>query len=68
MAARQPTASGIEPLAYSIHETARMLGLSRDTIHRLIRRGDLARVKVGSRTLIPSRSIHELLDEGEAPV
>ena len=60
-----PIGEPAEPLAHSIDETARLLGLSRDTIHRLIRDGELARVKIGSRTLVTTRSMHKLLEERE---
>ena len=56
-----------EPLAHSVDETERLLGLSRDTVFRLINNGELARVKVGRRTLITTRSMHKLLEERRRP-
>lgn len=41
-----------EPLAVSVSEAARMLGVSRPTVYALIRRADFPSFKVGQRTLI----------------
>jgi excisionase family DNA binding protein len=48
-------------LAYSVQETADALGVSRDTIHELIRTGRLHSVKAGARTLIGVRQIEAFL-------
>lgn len=53
--------------AYSPAEAAALLGISRSTIYVLIDSGDLARVKVGRRTLIPAVEIDRLLDVRTAP-
>ena len=49
------------PRAYSIAETALLLSLSKATVTRRIREGKIRAVHVGSRVLIPSESIQELL-------
>lgn len=49
-----------EPLTYSIKEAARLLGLGRTTIYRLIGEGRLDTVKIGNRTLIKLRSMQRL--------
>lgn len=54
-------------LAYSVLEVAEMLGTSRDTVERLVKDGNLARVPgTGRAVLIPRRSVDRLIDEAEA--
>jgi excisionase family DNA binding protein len=50
-----------ERLALTVDETAAALGLSRPTIWRMIRRGELQSVKVGGRRLIPVAALRALL-------
>jgi hypothetical protein len=55
----------VKPIALSIPETGRVLGgdidpLSRNTIYRMIGRGDLEAFKLGSRTMITVASIEAL--------
>ncbi|CAN5312049.1 hypothetical protein BH10PSE6_BH10PSE6_40670 [soil metagenome] len=47
--------------AYSVPETAELLGLSEASIFRALRRGDIESVMLGGRRLIPARSIETLL-------
>jgi excisionase family DNA binding protein len=47
--------------AYSVAETAASLGLSRDTINKLVRTGELASRKVGTRRLILAASVATFL-------
>lgn len=56
----------MEPFALSIPETGKALGgagdpLSRDTIYRMINRGDLEAFKLGARTFIKTESIKALI-------
>jgi excisionase family DNA binding protein len=51
----------IEPLAYSPMEAARRLGVGRSTIYELIKSGDLAISKLGTRTLIHDESCRRVL-------
>lgn len=51
----------IEPLTLSIKDTARLLGLGRSTVYRLIGEQQLQTVKIGSRTLIKTASIRSLV-------
>ena len=54
-------------LAVTVPEAAEMLGgVHVNTIWSLLRRGELRRVKVGSRTVIPLDSIDTFLN-GEGP-
>ena len=50
-------------LTYSVAETARVLGLSRPTVYRLMDRPDFPSVRVGSRVLIPCGLLREWLEE-----
>ena len=47
--------------AYSVAETAKMLGLCEASIYRAMHRGDIESVTLGGRRLIPARSIDKLL-------
>jgi excisionase family DNA binding protein len=53
------------PLAYSIKEASRATSLGRTRLYQLIAAGQLAAVKVGSRTLIPAHALHKLLEGGQ---
>lgn len=50
-------------LTYSVAETARVLGVSRPTVYRLIDRPDFPSVRVGSRVLIPCGLLEVWLEE-----
>jgi excisionase family DNA binding protein len=41
------------PIAHSIADAARSLGIGRTKLYELIGQGEIAVVKIGSRTLIP---------------
>jgi excisionase family DNA binding protein len=53
-----------QQLVASITGTAKMLGLSRSSIYRLIAVKKLKTVKVGSRRLVPLAAIDALLNQG----
>lgn len=46
-----------DPIAMSISDTCRMLGLSRYTISRLIKSGAIRSRKVGRRVLVCTKSV-----------
>lgn len=50
-----------ERRAYSVKDVAAASGLSRATLYRLIKEGQLAPVRVGGRTLIPADQLDSLL-------
>lgn len=50
----------IEP-PLSIEQTQNLLGVSENTVRRLIERGRLRQVKIGRRVVIPAESIRALL-------
>lgn len=51
----------MEPLTISINATMAVLGLGRTTVFRLIRDQKLRVTRVGSRTLVHTQSIRDLL-------
>jgi len=58
------TAGQHSQAAYSPAEAAGQLSISRSTLYGLISAGQLRRVKIGRRTLIPATEIDRLLNEG----
>jgi excisionase family DNA binding protein len=56
--------SGLERLAYGIADAAFVSGISRSKLYELLKRGELASVKIGARRLIQARSLAELLERG----
>ena len=61
--ARSHEAGGaaIEPLSVRIATAVQITGISRSRLYELIQSGDLETVKVGRSTLIPYRSLKELV-------
>lgn len=51
-----------DPLAYSPRDFCDATGLSRATLYRLLRSGEIAFVKARRRTLIPAAELHKLLE------
>lgn len=49
------------PLSVSVEEAARLLGLSRSNLFKLMESGELRSVKVGSRRLVPRWALEEFL-------
>ncbi|MGY2702553.1 helix-turn-helix domain-containing protein [Nocardioides sp. HB32] len=54
----------IEPDLLDQAEVARRLNVSRTTIWRLAKRGDIRTVRIGSRTLIPRSELRRIIDSG----
>lgn len=52
----------MEPLAYSINDTARALSLGRTSVYVLIGDGRLETFKLGRRTLVKAESIRRLIN------
>lgn len=50
----------MEPLAISINETAKALGVGRSSVYALIKSGGLDAIKIGRRTLLTTESIKRL--------
>lgn len=52
----------MEPLALSVNDACRVLGLGRSKIYDLIAKGRLETLKIDKRTLIKTASIRALVD------
>jgi excisionase family DNA binding protein len=52
----------MDPLAISINETAKVLGLGRTSIYAMIGDGRLETFKLGRRTLVKTASIRRIVD------
>ncbi len=50
------------PLAVSVSEAGRLLGISRSTAYAAVKRGDIPSVRIGGRVLVPLRRLEELID------
>ena len=53
--------TSVPKLAFTPHEAAEALGISRNLLYQLIGSGQLRSIKAGSRRLIPASAITELL-------
>jgi excisionase family DNA binding protein len=51
----------MEPLAVSVKEAARIVGVSRSRLYELIGSGQVEARKIGSRTIIPTDSLRALV-------
>ncbi|MEO1656716.1 MAG: helix-turn-helix domain-containing protein [Pseudomonadota bacterium] len=51
-----------EPYALSPTDAARALSVGRSTVYKLISQGDLETTKIGTRTLVTTRSIKALAE------
>lgn len=49
------------PLTYSIAEAVALTSVSRSTLYRAAKRGDLKAKRCGGRCLIDARSLHEFV-------
>lgn len=50
----------MEPLAISINETAKALGIGRSSVYVLLKSGKLDAFKIGTRTLLTTESVKRL--------
>lgn len=55
----------MEPRLVGIREAAAILGVSRDTVRRLIKAGKVRLVRVSRRVLIPRAEIDRICSHGE---
>jgi excisionase family DNA binding protein len=58
-------APGMEPILLSAEQVATMLGVNRSTVFDLLRRGDLASVRIGRRRLISRSAITDFVERHE---
>jgi excisionase family DNA binding protein len=56
--------STIEPLAHPVNTAAHLLSVSASQIWALIREEKIRAVRIGRRTLVPTKEIERLLQEG----
>ena len=55
----------MEPLALSINDTARTLGMGRTSIYAMIADGRLEAFKLGRRTLVRTASVKRLVGQAD---
>jgi excisionase family DNA binding protein len=55
-----------EPLAYSVEDFCKLIGLGRSTVYGLIAKREIEVAKVGHRVLIPHRAAVALLERSTA--
>lgn len=55
-----------EPIAVRIPEAIRLIGIGRSKLYELIASGDVEVVKIGSCTLIPTASLHALIERAKS--
>ncbi len=60
--AAQPTAGAPPKAALTVADVAQSLGVGKVTVYRLLKEGQLRRVKIGSRTLIPAGDVTALVE------
>lgn len=53
--------NGLQPLAYSVRDAARVMSLGTTRIKQLIALGEIRASKVGKRTLVDAQSLRDLL-------
>ncbi len=52
----------VERQGYNVGEAARIIGVGRTTMHKMLNQGRVRPVKIGSRTIIPKSEIERLLN------
>ena len=57
----QPNIATVARAAFSVQETAALLGICPASVYRALKRGDLEAVMLGGRRLIPARCIEKVL-------
>ena len=50
-----------ERMTLSVEEAASVLGISRALAYELVRRGDLPRLRLGRRVVVPKRALEDLI-------
>lgn len=54
----------LEPLAVTVPEAARLLGVSAALVYEMIARGELKAVRLGRRLVVPIANLRELIGAG----
>jgi excisionase family DNA binding protein len=55
-----------EPIAVRIPEAIRLVGIGRSKLYELIASGEVEVVKIGRSTLIPTASLHALIERAKS--
>jgi len=55
-----------EPLAYSVEDFCKLIGLGRSTVYNMIKAGEIKVARIGHRRLIPHRVAVALLEKAVA--
>jgi len=55
--------SKVPRVGFSVDETAERIGVSANTVWNMIRRGDIAVVRIGRRTIVPEFAITQYMHE-----
>jgi hypothetical protein len=58
--------SDVQPRAFTIGHTLKMLPISRSHLYSLALKGEVRLIKVGNRTLLPASELERLLSGGSA--
>jgi excisionase family DNA binding protein len=61
---KRANASGLEPRAFTVNDTLKLLSISRSHMYQLAIKGQLRIVKIGNRTLVPATEIERLINGG----
>lgn len=51
------------PLLLTVEDTAKLLSVSRNSVFKLLRSGDLASMTIGAKRLIPRQEVDRLIHE-----
>ncbi len=54
----------VERQGYNVSESARIVGVGRTTMHKMIREGRIRPIKIGARTIVPRSEIDRILRGG----
>ncbi len=52
----------MEKLSYSVMEAAKLIGISKSNLYRLINQGEIPFIRLGKRILIPKKKFEDLFD------
>jgi len=55
------------PIAYSVPDAAKAIGVSKNAIWEMLRLGELRRVKLGARTLVRHDDLRALIERNTVP-
>ena len=56
----------IPQISYTVAQACKISGIGKTMLYALIAQGRLRKIKIGSKTLIPAKSLHALIDQAAA--